>query len=85
MSLFGGIVTYVMLWWLVLFMVLPFGVRTPSEAGEAPVAGQADSAPVRPRMWTKLLVTTVIAAVLFVGVYYVIDRRLIPLDRLPGV
>ena len=51
---------FVIVWWLVLFMVLPFGAQPPDEVEP----GHADSAPARPRMPLKLLITTLIAAVL---------------------
>ena len=54
---------------ITLFAVLPFGVRTSAEAGEASVPGQADSAPAQPNLRAKALWTTVISAVLF-GLYY---------------
>lgn len=55
-------------WVLTLFAVLPFGVRTSEEAGEEAVPGQAESAPVTPGIWRKLVWTTVISAGLF-GVF----------------
>ena len=64
MGLVSGIVVYVIIWWLVLFMVLPWGIRTPEEAE----TGHDIGAPEAPRMWTKALITTVIAAVIWVGV-----------------
>ena len=36
---------YVLFWTLSLFLVLPFGVRTAEEAGEAAAPGHAESAP----------------------------------------
>lgn len=66
---FSGALVYVIIWFLVLYLVLPFGVRTPEEAGVALEPGQASSAPVRPRLGVKFLVTTVIATALW-GIYY---------------
>lgn len=83
MSLAGSIVTFVILWWVVLFMVLPFGVRTAEEAGERRVAGQADSAPVRPRLWLKVAVTTLIAMALWCVVYVLVAWNLLPLHLVP--
>jgi len=71
MSPFSNIMVFTILWWMVLFCVLPFGVRTAEEAGESGGPGGATSAPVRPRVLMKFLVTTAIAALLF-GVYYFI-------------
>ncbi len=75
MTVFSGIVVYLILWFLVLFMVLPWGVRVPDD----PEKGHASSAPSNPRMGMKVAITTVIAAVLWGIAYYVIDSGLISL------
>ena len=56
---------YLLFWVLTLLAVLPFGVKTSEEAGEDKVEGQADSAPVNPRLGRKLIWTTLISAALF--------------------
>jgi len=63
MNWFEALVTFIIIWWMVLFTVLPWGVRTPGE-GEAG-KGHATSAPLKPRLWLKALVTTGIALVLW--------------------
>ena len=60
---------YFLLWFLSLFVVLPFGVRTADEAGVKKVPGQADSAPHEFRPWTVILRTSLVAAVLFILFY----------------
>jgi predicted secreted protein len=77
MNWFTGFVAFVVIWWVVLFTVLPFGVRTPDEAQVEPEPGQARSAPVRPRIAVKFLVTTLIAGVLWAGFYYVATTDLL--------
>lgn len=64
MSIAGGIVIFTIIWWVIFFMALPFGVRSPGEAGESLVPGQAESAPVRPMLLRKAAVTTAITCVL---------------------
>jgi len=59
---------YFVLWWMVFFAVLPTGVRTQAESGEI-VPGTEASAPVAPHIGKKVLVTTVISAVIFGGLY----------------
>ncbi len=71
MNWYTGAMVYIVIWWCVLFTVLPIGVRTPEEAGTEPVPGQVPSAPVRPRLLMKALLTTAIAAVLFAAFWYV--------------
>jgi predicted secreted protein len=51
---------------VVLFTVLPWGVRIP----ENPEPGHAPSAPVNPRIGLKLTTTSVIAAIVWVIVWY---------------
>lgn len=65
----SAIVIYLLFWMLTLFVVLPWGVRTSAEAGEDHIAGQADSAPVRPNLRAKAVWTTLVSAILF-ALYY---------------
>ncbi|HET8612325.1 MAG TPA: DUF1467 family protein [Sphingomonas sp.] len=65
---------YFLFWFLSLFVVLPFGVRTAEEAGEKPVMGHADSAPHGFRPWVMVLRTSLVAAVLL-AIFYVIYRQ----------
>ena len=73
MNWFSGLLVYVMIWWVVLFTVLPWGVKVPDEHEP----GHATSAPAKPMLLRKFLVTSVIAAVLWVLVYYLIESDLI--------
>jgi predicted secreted protein len=59
-----GFAIYFVLWWLTLFLTLPFGVRSlHEEGGGAP--GTDPGAPVMPMMGRKLIWTTIISAVIF--------------------
>jgi predicted secreted protein len=62
-----GIVVFVIIWWLVLFCVLPWGVRQPDTLEP----GHAAGAPENPRMWLRFAVTTLIATVLWGVAYFV--------------
>ncbi|MBA3863768.1 MAG: DUF1467 domain-containing protein [Alphaproteobacteria bacterium HGW-Alphaproteobacteria-9] len=59
---------YFLFWVMSAFVMLPFGVRTADEAGEAKVPGQADSAPVNFRPGRVALRATIMAA-LFTGLF----------------
>lgn len=63
-STFLAVAIYVVIWWIVLFAVLPWGVHSQQESGKV-VRGSERGAPVRPLMLKKLAATTVIAAILF--------------------
>jgi len=59
---------YFVLWWIVLFLTLPFGVRNRTESGDAAgeaIPGADPGAPVVSMMARKALWTTAISAVIF--------------------
>ena len=68
MDWFLGVVLYVLIWWTVLFAVLPFGTRPVAEADSA--TGWR-GAPERPLMLRKVLATTVLSALLW-GIAYLL-------------
>jgi predicted secreted protein len=68
-----GVVAYVIIWWVVIFAVLPFGVR-PVEKSDI---GHAAGAPANPRLWRKAGITTVVAAAIWAGFYALVQSHLI--------
>lgn len=59
-----AIALFLTIWFVVLFVVLPFGVRSQHESADF-VTGTDPGAPVAPRLLNKILWTTVIAIVVF--------------------
>ena len=55
---------YILVWVMCAFVLLPFGVRTHDELGEAKVPGQADSAPANFRPGRIVIRASVMAALL---------------------
>ena len=78
MDIAAGIVVYILLWWWVFLMSLPFGIKTPGEVE----TGHATSAPEKPMLRRKIAFSTTIASVLFAIVYWIIDTGLISLSQL---
>jgi predicted secreted protein len=62
MAISTAIAIYFLIWWIVLFAVLPWGVRAQGEEG-AP--GTDPGAPAVPRLRAKLIWTTVVASVVW--------------------
>jgi len=85
MNLPLGIALFFLIWWVVLFAVLPFGLRTQEEGGEV-VPGTPESAPASPKLLRLFALNTVVAAVVFGCVWFVIDSGLVTIDTfaLPG-
>jgi predicted secreted protein len=58
------IAIYFLIWWLSLFAVLPFGIRSQHE-GEGFAEGTDPGAPIAARIGMKLVWTTIVASVVF--------------------
>lgn len=69
MTISFAIVTYLCIWFMTLFAVMPFFVHTQDEAGEV-VPGTSGSAPAKFPMLRVALANTVVAALCF-AVFYV--------------
>jgi predicted secreted protein len=83
MSLSFAIAIYFIIWWTVLFAVLPIGVRTQAEDG-AIVPGTPESAPAAPRLLRVALLTTVISALVFATLWALIRYGIVDLNELLG-
>ena len=67
MSWATGLMVYLVIWWTMLFTVLPLGVRRVENPGR----GQDHGAPEAPRLLRKVIITSIVAAVLWLIFYYV--------------
>lgn len=75
-----GIMVYLVIWWIALFMVLPLGVRRVENPGR----GQETGAPERPDLLRKAIITTILAAVLWIVFYGFYQLDLLSFRRLEG-
>ena len=86
-SLSTAFAIYFVLWWIVLFVTLPFGVRSLHEdGGGAP--GTDPGAPVASQMGRKQIWTTLISAVIFgiaMWAYYLGYFNIERLSKLMGM
>ncbi len=73
MSWFVGIATYVVIWWITIFAVLPWGVR-PAQEGDL---GKGAGAPANPRLLFKAAVTSLVAGVIWLAVYWAVNADLV--------
>ena len=79
MNLTGAIVLYAVLWFVVLFVLLPLGQRSQADAGEV-VPGTPPGAPHAPALGRKMLIATVISAVIWGAAAWVILSGVITYD-----
>jgi len=66
------VATYFVVWWITLFMVLPFGVKNSGEAGTKVAEGHDTGAPVATMWLIKILINTVLAAVVTAGIVWIV-------------
>jgi predicted secreted protein len=76
-----AVAMFFLIWWVVLFAVLPWGIRSQHEGGEV-TPGTDPGAPVLPKLGRKLIWTTLVACVVFTVFYIAYADRLVTLDGL---
>ena len=69
MKIGTAIAIYFVVWWIVLFAILPMGVKNAHEAGETTLEGNEPGAPVEHQMGRKAVITTVVSAIVFAIIY----------------
>lgn len=72
MTWYSALAVYFILWWLVLFAILPFSLRTQDEAGDVTL-GTTASAPSGGHIGRAMLRTTIVSALVF-AILYVINQ-----------
>lgn len=82
MNLVFGLAIYFVCWWIILFAILPFGVKTQDEAGEVS-PGTAESAPIAPMLVQKAIATTIVTTLVFGLIYWLLEGGVVTLDDIP--
>ncbi len=83
MSVTLALAIFVVIWWTVLFAVLPFGVRTQAE-DDAVIPGTPESAPTRPRLARVVWLTTGVSCALFALFWLVVSYHAAALQLIEG-
>jgi predicted secreted protein len=81
MSWTTAVAIYFIVWWVVLFAVLPWGVRSQDESGSV-IPGSDPGAPAISGLKAKLVWTTIVATIVFAVVTLTYQKRWISLDDL---
>ncbi|WP_274424637.1 DUF1467 family protein [Chelativorans sp. YIM 93263] len=75
---------FFIIWWVVLFVSLPIGLRTQDDEEDV-VLGTTSSAPRGPHMLRALIRTTVLTTIVF-AIFYVLTRVLgYSIDDIPRI
>ena len=81
MPLTTGVAIFFLIWWVVLFAVLPWGVRSQEERGDVS-PGTDPGAPAIPHLRRKLIWTTIVSVIVFAGCYAVYVTHLVSIEGL---
>ena len=82
MAVATAIAIYFLIWWIMLFAVLPWGV---SAQGEEGVPGTDPGAPTVPRLKAKLIWTTIASGVVWAICAVLYTKGLVTLDGLASL
>lgn len=75
---------YFILWWLVLFAALPFGLKTQDEDDDVTL-GTVSSAPKGPHMLRAFVRTTIVSALILAGFYLLTKGLGFSIDDIPRI
>ena len=78
------IAIYLTIWWVVLFAVLPIGVKSHAEAGIEVPGGGDPASPVEPKLKRKFITTTWVAALCTAALWAILHFHLISLPDVPA-
>lgn len=79
MSIFSGIVLYLVIWFMSLFVILPLRLTSQTEDGEI-VPGTPGSAPVNPQLKRKAGVVTIVATLVFIPIAGIIISGVVSIE-----
>ena len=67
-----GFLIYIIIWWIVVFTILPIGIRKQDKVEK----GHAVGAPQNPQILKKFIITSLIAFVLWLLVFFIIKKQI---------
>lgn len=68
-----GFFIYLLIWWTMLFAVLPLGVRRQ----ENPEQGHDPGAPKEPMLVKKAIITSLVSAIVWLAIYWAMESNMI--------
>ena len=78
----SALAVYFIIWWVTLFVTLPFRMRSQADAEDV-VEGSEPGAPANPQLLRRMVANTVLAAVVFAVYYVVLHVVGLSLDDMP--
>lgn len=82
MSILSAIAVYFLIWWTILFAILPLGIRGQHETDEV-IPGSDPGAPSQPFLKKKALQTSIAAFAIWLVVFLCVQFKLVDFGNLP--
>ncbi|MCP5088286.1 MAG: DUF1467 family protein [Rhodobacteraceae bacterium] len=81
MSISAAIVLYAIIWFMTLFVILPLRLKSQEEEGDV-VPGTPSSAPANPQIKRRMIITTIVATLVWAAICWVIISEVLSLENL---
>ena len=78
MSITGSLIIYVLIWWIIFFSLLPIDV---DRKHKEMVEGADKGSPENPKIIKKIIYTTIITSIIFIGIFMLVKYDYLNLRR----
>ena len=78
MSITGSLIIFVLIWWIIFFSLLPIDV---DRKHKEMVEGVDKGSPENPKIIKKIIYTTIITSIIFIGIFMLVKYDYINLRR----
>ena len=78
MSITGSLIIFVLIWWIIFFSLLPIDVE---RKHKEMVEGADKGSPENPKIIKKIIYTTIITSIIFVGIFMLVKYDYLNLRR----
>tara|TARA_B100000989_G_scaffold129610_1_gene96254 strand:+ start:431 stop:676 length:246 start_codon:yes stop_codon:yes gene_type:complete len=79
MSITGSLIIFVLIWWIIFFSLLPIDV---DRKHQEIVEGVDKGSPENPRIIKKLIYTTILSSIIFIGILMLVKYDYFNLRKL---
>ena len=78
MSITGSLIIFVLIWWIIFFSLLPIDV---DRKHKQMVEGADKGSPENPKIIKKIIYTTIITSIIFIGIFMLVKYDYLNLRR----
>ena len=79
MSITGSLIIFVLIWWIIFFSLLPIDV---DRKHKEMVEGVDKGSPENPKIIKKIIYTTILTSIIFIGIFMLVKYDYLNLRKL---